>query len=323
MPPDGTSAAGGAGDGAAGAGKARVLVTGAGGRLGGYVMEALAGDCAPVGFDMKPPPGDAEHLKGDILSLPDLLTACEGVEAVVHIAAVPNIHSAPAEDILRVNVLGSWNLLEAAERCGVRRVVLCSSDSAVGNTVWPEHYWPPRYLPLDEDHPVRPSDPYGLSKHLAEEAGRSFAARGRLEVVALRPVFILYPEMLPEAVARQRDPAGYRGPAAGGPAPAGGGLCWHHVDPRDVAEGFRRALVYDYRGFERFFLSADSTLAPEPTLERIERAFGRLPEIREPALYRERPYAPMFDTRRARERLGLTVRHDHRARVLAGGEGTA
>lgn len=294
-----------------------VLVTGAGGYLGGYVVEALIDAYSVTGFDVKEQKSDIRHLAADVMSLPDLVSACEGMDAVVHIAAVPNINSAPAEQIMRVNVQGTWNVLQAADLAGVRRVVLCSSDSTVGNTVWREYFWLPHYLPIDEDHPLRPTDPYALSKQLGEEAGRSFAARRRMEVVALRPVFILFPEMFPEVIARNLDPANYRGPAAGGPVAAGGGLCWHYVDPRDVAAGFRRALEYDYRGFESFFLSAGNTLAPEPTLERIMDFFGELPEIRDPARFAENPFAPMFDARRSRQVLGLETRYDHRQEVLS------
>lgn len=294
-----------------------VLVTGGAGLLGSYVVDALSGRFDATVYDMQAPKGDVSYLTGDVTDLSRLEVACAGMDAVIHIAAVPNIHSAPPDEIMRVNVLGSWNVLEAADHAGVRRVVLCSSDSVAGNTVWREYFWLPSYLPIDEDHPVRPTDPYGLSKLLGEEAGRSFAARRRMEVLALRPVFILFPEMVPEAVMRNADPENYRGPSAGGPAPAGGGLCWHYIDPRDVAAAFRCALDYTYRGFETFYLSADNTLAPEPTLNRIARLFGSTPEIREPELYRANPFAPMFDTRRSREVLGLTIRHDRRDSVLS------
>jgi len=294
-----------------------VLVTGGAGQLGRYVVDALLDDYEVTAFDLKAPKQEIRHVTGDVMRLPDLVSASESIDAVIHIAAVPNIHSAPAEDIMRVNVQGTWNVLEAAFNAGVRRVVLCSSDSAVGNTVWQQHYWLPHYLPLDEDHPLRPADPYGLSKQLGEEAGRSFAARGPMEVTVLRPVFILFPEVVPEAIDRNRDPANYRGPSAGGPAPAGGGLCWHYIDPRDVAAGFRRALEYEYRGFEAFFLAASNTLAPEPTLQRIEAFFGELPIVRNPALYAGNPHAPMFDTSRSRDVLGLEIHHDHRDAILS------
>ena len=82
---------------------------------------------------------------------------------------------------------------------------------------------PPDYLPVDAGHPRRPTDPYALSKKLCEEVALSFAERGVLEVVVLRPVYVLYPEFEGEVRARAADPAGYKGPAAGG-RPGGRGL---------------------------------------------------------------------------------------------------
>jgi nucleoside-diphosphate-sugar epimerase len=157
---------------------------------------------------------------------------------------------------------------------------------------------------------------------MAEEAGRSFARRG-LEVIALRPVFILFPSMMGEVRARHADPTGYSGPCAGGHAPAGGGLCWHHVDPRDVAEAFRLSLHLDWQGFEAFFLAAPSTMHPLPTLERLEQAFGRLPDRIDREIYDDNPFAPMFDTRAAACRLGWRALHDLRAEVMAPERSTA
>jgi nucleoside-diphosphate-sugar epimerase len=179
---------------------------------------------------------------------------------------------------------------------------------------------PPRYLPVDRDHPLAPTDAYALSKLLAEETGRCFTNRGKLEVVALRPVFVAYPEMHGEIMARAADPAGYRGPMAGGPSAAGGGAVWHHIDPRDAARAIALALTMEYRGFESFFLSAATTLAPEPTLERLARVLGRLPEIRDPDLYRRQPFAPLYDLDAARGRLGFEPQFN--ARHLAVGAET-
>ncbi|NLG54142.1 MAG: NAD(P)-dependent oxidoreductase, partial [Rhodococcus sp.] len=190
------------------------------------------------------------------------------------------------------------------------------SDSVLGNTVWPQNFWCPKVLPVREDHELRPADPYALSKLLAEEAGRAFARRG-LEVLALRPVFVLFPSMMGEVRARHANPRGYHGPCAGGHVAAGGGLCWHHIDPRDVAEAFRLAIVAPWRGFEAYWLAAPSTLHPEPTLERVRAAFGGLPETVDHALYARRPFAPMFDTGRAEQHLGWRALHDHRPDILA------
>lgn len=296
----------------------KVLVTGAGGLLGRYVVDGLIDSYELVGLDKNPCGADIPQVEADIMSLKDMKRAIRGVDAVVHIAAAAHIGSGTPDKIMAVNVLGTWNLLEAAWGAGVQRVILCSSDSVMGNTVWPDYFRKPDYLPVDERHQVHPADPYGLSKLLAEEAGRSFAARGEMEVLALRPVFILFPSMMGEVKARQASPASYNGPCAGGHVGAGGGLCWHHIDPRDVASAFRCSLEYSYQGFESFYLSAASTLRPEPTLDRLESFFGSLPDkVDLGGWYGANPFAPLFDTRRAQERLGWKPMYDHREEVTA------
>ena len=220
----------------------KVLITGTGGKLGTYVAAELAGHCETTGFDRRPTGGAISHLIGDITDAVTVAEACKGVDAIIHIAALPNIWSGSSEEIVRVNTMGVWTVLQAAEAAGVRRVVLCSSDSVVGFTVMSGSLKPPAYLPIDNAHPLNPTDPYAISKLLGEEIGRSFATRGALEVIVLRPVFVLYPDMEGEVKARAADPKNYRGVSAGGPNPAGGGPAWHYVDPRDIAYAFRLAL---------------------------------------------------------------------------------
>lgn len=294
----------------------KVLVTGAGGLLGRYVVDNLREGYDVIGLDTRRPDADCAFIEADITDLDAVKSAVRGVDAVVHIAAAANISSGTPEQIIDINVRGSWNMLEAASLAGVQRVVLCSSDSVMGNTVWQEYFWPPEYLPVDEDHPLRPTDPYALSKLLAEEAGRSYAARSNMQVLALRPVFILFPSMMGEVRARLADPEGYRGPCAGGHVGAGGGLCWHHIAPEDVASAFRCGLEYDYRGFDRFYLCAHSTLYPTPTLDRVQSFFGALPARVDRDRYAVNPYAPLYDTSHARDRLGWTPQHDLRAQVV-------
>ena len=290
----------------------KVLVTGTGGKLGGYMAEELRGCCDVFGFDVNPSRADIAHNVGDITDPDALATACKDMDAIVHIAARPNIWSGAGDDILRVNTMGVWNVLTAAETAGVRRVVLCSSDAVVGFTVMSGGLKPPEYLPIDAAHPLRPTDPYAVSKLLGEEIGRSFVTRDAVEVIVLRPVFVLYPEMESEVMARAADPANYRGVAAGGPNPAGGGPAWHYVDPRDVARAFRLALEVVSPRFAAYFISARNTMAPEPTLDRLERYLGQKVEVRLPEVYRNNPFAPLYDLNAARDDLGFAAEHDRR-----------
>ena len=176
----------------------------------------------------------------------------------------------------------------------------------------------PRYAPLDLHHPLLATDPYAISKVLGEDLARAYALRGT-SVVALRTVFVAYPEMAGEIVARAKDPAAYRGPAVGGPSSAGGGPLFHHIDARDLARAFRLALAMKLapNEFERFYLSAQVTLSPEPTLDRLRRLHGDAVEIRRPEVYRDEPFAPLYDLAHAEGRLGFRAEFDQR-HLLAG-----
>ena len=165
----------------------KILVTGAGGLLGGYTVDALRDRCTVSGLDVVPARHDIPHITDSIENLDAVRRAVAGQDAVVHIAARPNIWSGDGREIVQTNVVGTWNVLEAAERAGVRRVIVTSSDSVIGFTVFEGTMLPPDYLPVDAAHPRRPTDPYALSKKLCEDMARSFADRGRMEVVVLRP----------------------------------------------------------------------------------------------------------------------------------------
>lgn len=288
----------------------RVLVTGAAGLLGRHVVRELQAQGMNVrGFDLRPTPEADESLSGDITQPGAVREAVSGCFAVLHIAARPNIWSGDADDILRINTMGAWNVFHASEEAGIRRVIFCSSDSVLGYTVREGAMIPPDYLPVDLAHPLRATDPYALSKILGEDIGRSFALRG-LEVIALRTVFVAYPEMQGEILARARDPEHYTGRMAGGPSSAGGGPLFNHIDPRDLARAFWLALVLPTPGtpalpFEAFYLAARDTLAPEPTVRRLERLLGHPVEVRDPTLYEHNPYASLYDLGPARTRLGF------------------
>lgn len=290
-----------------------VLVTGSGGLLGRHVVREMESHCSVAGFDQQRCPEPIPQTVGDVTDLGAMRAACANKDAVVHIAAIPNIWSGTGERILNVNVMGTWNVLQAAEEAGVRRVVLCSSDSVVGFTVLSGAMHGPEFLPIDASHPLRPTDPYALSKILGENIGRSFADRGKLEVIALRPMFVLYEEMVGEVRARAADPTRYKGPAVGGPSAAGGGPMWHYVDPRDAARAFRLALEAPVLpNFEALFISARSTMAPNPTVERLERYLKRPVAVRDPQVYARNPHAPLYDLSRARDVIGFDAEHDLR-----------
>ncbi len=292
----------------------RVLVTGAAGLLGRFVVDELVRHGYSVrGFDRRAGQASIEWRVADVTDPAAVGEAVAGMDAVLHIAAVPNIWSGDGQTIMRVNTLGTYTVFEAAEAAGIGRVVFCSSDSVVGYTVREGRMLPPRYAPVDLDHPLLATDPYAVSKILGEDISRAYALRG-MSVVALRTVFVAYPEMAGEIIARAKDPANYRGPAVGGPSSAGGGPLHNHIDPRDLARAFRLALELPMRAgeFERFFLSAQVTLSPEPTVARLRRLHGDAVEIRHPEVYDRQPFAPLYDLAHAADRLGFVAAYDQR-----------
>jgi len=294
-----------------------ILVTGAGGLMGGYVIDELKGRCKLSGLDILPDKSNIPHVTGTITDAEAVARACEGMDAIAHIAAIPNIWGGTGDEIIHTNVTGTRNVLKAAEEAGVKRVIVTSSDSVSGYTVLAGSMIPPDYLPVDAAHPRRPTDPYALSKKLCEEMARSFVDRGAFEVVVMRPVFVLYPDMEGEVKARAADPEGYQWPAAGGRQPPGGGAMLHYIDPRDLAIAYRKALELENPGFGPYFLCGPNTLAPEPTLERFA-AKTRLDDIdvRDAPLYQENPHAPLYDLMEAETGLGFRAAHDLRKALI-------
>lgn len=192
--------------------------------------------------DIDPPDqNDALFVQADILDFSTLKVAFAGHDAVVHLAAIPNPRTAPGEITFNTNVQGTWNTLQAAEDAGVRRVVLASSDSVSGLHYGPSD-WSPQYLTVDEAHPVRPIEFYSLSKHVTEVVGSSFASRGKLEVVAIRPSKIVLPSEWPELEGRGSDVHNFH--------------LWAYVEPEDVAQGFYLALALEDVRYDVFFISA-------------------------------------------------------------------
>ena len=146
-------------------------------------------------MDRTPGPehGVVKYLVGDIQDLGQVIEAMAGAEAVIHLAAIHNPNIATTTVTYQTNVLGTFNVHHAAFRLGVKRVVSASSNAIVGWS-YGERFMPD-YLPIDEDHPLRPEDVYGLSKEIGETIARSYTRKG-LETVMLRPSGVVSPDEL-------------------------------------------------------------------------------------------------------------------------------
>lgn len=286
----------------------KVLVTGGSGRLGRFVVEALLPRCRVSVLDIAPPRQDVPYHEVDILDADAVAAAVSGHDAVIHLAGFDDGKAGREDQYISTNVTGNWNVLEAAEHASVRHLVVASSVAAYG--LRPGRRLDLDYLPVDEAHPLRADDAYGLSKHLIEITCQNLAARGPLRIVCLRPTLILQPESEPAVLAQLALPD----PDADSPQEAVaddavrpyGALSATrgYVRSRDVAECFCRALDYEERCFDVFNVSAADTIGRVHTLPRVEAILGRRPEVRNPELYEHDPCASVLDISRARERLG-------------------
>ncbi|MGO1077104.1 NAD-dependent epimerase/dehydratase family protein [Inquilinus sp. CA228] len=157
-----------------------IVLTGGSGNVGRVLRRALTGRIAAVHIlDVVDPSPLAEHESWssiDITDLAALTAAVEGADAIVHFAGYPNERA--AEDMLRVNVLGTHNVYEAAARAGIGRVVLASSNHVTG--------FYPRDASVGVEDQMRPDSLYGLSKCWGElEAGVYFEKAG-IRTLAIR-----------------------------------------------------------------------------------------------------------------------------------------
>lgn len=278
----------------------RIAITGGSGRLGRFVIEELKGRAALTVVDIEEPDGllDVGFIKTSALDFDALSEAFAGHDAVIHLAAIPNPRTATASVTFNVNVQGTFNVLNAAESVGVKRVAVASSDSALGLNYNPEN-WGIQYLPVDEDHPLQPCEFYGLSKEITEAICLRYKQRGHLEVSVLRPTHIVFEPEYPELAERGADVNNYH--------------YWCYVHPADVATAFRLVLERDQMPYGPFFISAADTLSDQPTLDMLRARLGKLPPVRNAALYAVHPRASILDISRARTELGFEPRYDKRS----------
>jgi nucleoside-diphosphate-sugar epimerase len=290
----------------------RVIVTGGSGRLGRFVVDELVGACAPTVLDIAPPLQEVPYIEADILDSGAVRAAVEGYDAMIHLAGYDDGMAPDEKGYVETNIQGAWNVLHAAEEAGLRKVVVASSFAALGLG----YGRMPDYLPVDESHPLRPTKAYGLSKQVIETVARHFVRRGRLEIVCLRPTLIVRPEreaaILAQLALPDPDsdaPAGTVGP--GGVEPAGAlSPTRGYVRSVDAARCFRFALDHEGDAFDIFNVAAGDTIGRVETLKRLEDVFGRVPDVRDPALYAGDPHAGALSVSRVRDVLGWEVEGD-------------
>lgn len=228
----------------------KILVTGGVGKVGQWVVRDLldGGAHQVTVFDRLPGPerGPVKYLVGDVQDLGQVIESMADVEAVIHLAAIHNPNIATASVTYQTNVVGTFNVHHAAFRLGIKRVVSASSNAIVGWS-YGEHFVPD-YLPIDEDHPLRPEDVYGLSKQIGETIAQSYSRKG-LETIMLRPSGVVTPGELEQI----KKEGGRR---------LSGFQAYSYIDARDLAVAFRLSVERSIpSGTALFVVSDDSTIA--------------------------------------------------------------
>ena len=162
--------------------------------VGRYVVDELALSHQVEILDVKKPHrSDLPFLEVDLLNETRAREHVRGYDLVVHLAGIPHPLNDPPERVFRTNALGTFNLLEACAANDIRRLIFISSESVLGFAFSTTHLWP-EYLQIDEHHPQRPQDPYGLSKVACEGLCLGFTRRTGMQTICLRPPWIWVPE---------------------------------------------------------------------------------------------------------------------------------
>ena len=219
------------------------------------------------------------------------------IDAVVHFAAVPRVLLQPDNVTFTANVASTYNVIEAAVKLGIGKVIIASSETTYG-VCFAEGDKDYHHFPLDEDYDSDPMDSYGLSKVINEKTARAFAMRYGADIYALRIGNVIepheydrFPGFLAKPLSRKRN-------------------AWSYIDARDLGQIVHLCLEKDGLGFQVFNAVNDTITANENTTEFLKRWCPKTP-LRRPLSGQEAP----LSNRKTREVLGFVEEHNWRKYV--------
>lgn len=289
----------------------RIIFTGGSGKAGKHVIQYLVDRGHQVlNLDTKPLPNPkVRTLITDITDSGQVFNALSSytglhefdpslrpqpIDAVVHFAAIPRIMITPDNEVFRINTMGTYHVIEAAVKLGIRKIVIASSETTYG-LVFANEPRNPIHFPLEEDYPVDPMDSYALSKVCNEKTAQAFALRSGFDIYALRIGNVIEPDeyqLFPKWFA---DP-GFRRRIA-----------WSYIDARDLGQIVDRAIAKDGLGFQIFNAANDETSSNLPTRELIDRFYPGAPLKRDIG-----EFESLLSNRKTREVLGFRQEHSWR-----------
>ena len=269
----------------------KVLITGASGKLAGFVIRELRDQYQLVLTSRRKPDAefsDLPWIEGDLNSFSDCQQAVDGIEAIQHLGAQPNPvdhpqlrqqaqeNEIPFDATFKTNMLGTYYLMQAAVKTKVKIVVMAGSNCALGHGFRiSETPFPIQKLPIDETHPCLPEDSYSFSKRAGEELLASYTRAYGVRTYMTRPAGITPPERR-QSMAENVKPATGWNPWL---------WCW--VGSEDVATAHRLVMEASMGKLDRsipqhdvYFLNAADTSALEPSAE-LEKKFK--PELADQA----------------------------------------
>lgn len=254
----------------------RVVVTGARGKVGRAATHALmeaghdvtAVDLGRPVFE-RAEPGAPRYMQADLTDAGQAFAAVRDAEAVVHAAAIPDPTSNPPHVVFQNNLMATFNVLEAAVRFGAARFVNISSETVPG-FFFPERPFLPDYAPVDEDHPVRPQDPYALAKHFGEQLMDAAVRRSDIRCISLRPSWVQHEGNYERNL----------GPQVRDSSLAGAGL-WSYIDVYDLADAIVLAVESGLPGHEVFYIASPDNVGGHDFAATLREHYGDRIELRE------------------------------------------
>jgi nucleoside-diphosphate-sugar epimerase len=256
---------------------ARIAVTGGSGKAGrAVVRDLLEHGHEVLNIDRVPSPessspdSPAPFLPVDLTDFGQAFEALSGghtlpgIEAVVHLAAIPSpVHGTP-DQVFRTNITSTYAVFAAAARLGLRRVVWASSETTLGLPF----DRPPDYAPVDEAH-MYPETSYALSKVLGEEIARQVNRWSGIPIIGLRFSNIMVRSDYEAFPSYWEDPQLRKW------------NLWGYVDESHVAQSVRLALDADIAGADSFIIAAADTVMRRPSAELMAEVFPGVPLRRE------------------------------------------
>jgi nucleoside-diphosphate-sugar epimerase len=279
----------------------RVIVTGGSGKVGRACLEELLQHGYEVfNVDQAPPSKalcpftrvDLTDFGQTVEALSGIDDLYHGVEAVVHLAAIPAPAQFPNSVTFTVNTVSTYNIFEAVRKLGIKNVVWASSETLLGIP----YNVPPPYLPVDEEYPARPETSYSLSKLLGEEMAKQYCRWDPdLKIVGLRFSNVM-------------EPADYaKFPGYDSDAKLRRWNLWGYIDSRDAAQAIRKSLEAPLKGFSAFIIANAETVMSRPNAELIAECYPGVPVQKELA-----PNETLLSIEKARRVLGYEPQHSWR-----------